>query len=346
MRNLTFFLIASVLVLSGCRKEAEKPVKEKPSVVEVEEREVVEKPHQYPLTGLPIDEEVTERSIAVTISNSPEARPQTGLTQADWVFEFYAEGSTTRFLALFQSEEAGKIGPIRSARKYFIDTAKGYGSFYVAHGYSIEAERMLTNREIDHINGMAYDRTLFQRSSDRVAPHNSYISFEDILLGAEKVDASMKGETPVYQFLNEEELAAFGEVGEKATVVFINYQDSTFSPTYRYDKEMKKYERFVREVRTEEKETGDPVQLDNILILEMPHGHSLEKASLRTIDVEAGGNGYLLQHGRLQRIEWQNIDGKITPMLNDQEVKLVPGKTWVNVIPSQPGLDSLVKVDE
>ena len=61
----------------------------------------------------------------MTINNHPQARPQSGIAQADVVYEMLAEGNVTRFLALFQSEIPDKIGPIRSARDYFIDIAKG-----------------------------------------------------------------------------------------------------------------------------------------------------------------------------------------------------------------------------
>ena len=58
-------------------------------------------------------------------------------------YEMVAEGNITRFLALFQSEIPDKIGPIRSARDYFIDIAEGLDAFYIAHGYSPDAQSLL-----------------------------------------------------------------------------------------------------------------------------------------------------------------------------------------------------------
>ena len=120
------------------------------------------------------------------VNNHPKARPQSGLSKADIVYEVLAEGDITRFLAIFQSRMPKEIGPVRSARDYYIDLAKGYDSLYVAHGYSPEAKEMLTNGFIDNLNGMQYDGTLFKRASFRKAPHNSYISYEHIKEGAEK----------------------------------------------------------------------------------------------------------------------------------------------------------------
>ena len=103
-----------------------------------------------------------------------------------------AEGNVTRFLALFQSELPEEIGPIRSARDYFVHIAKGLDAFYVAHGYSPDAKQFFKSGYVDNVNGMQYDGTLFRRSTDRKAPHNSYISGENVLAAAEKTNSSME----------------------------------------------------------------------------------------------------------------------------------------------------------
>lgn len=69
------------------------------------------------------------RPLGVMIENHADARPQSGLTGADVVYEAVAEGGITRFLALFYCQDAGQVGPIRSARTYFIDFASEYGNF-------------------------------------------------------------------------------------------------------------------------------------------------------------------------------------------------------------------------
>ena len=61
------------------------------------------------------------RPLGVMIENHEEARPQSGLSSADIVYEAVAEGGITRFLAVFYCQDAGVVGPVRSARTYFID---------------------------------------------------------------------------------------------------------------------------------------------------------------------------------------------------------------------------------
>ena len=63
------------------------------------------------------------RPLAVMVENHPDARPQSGLSLADIVYETLAEGGITRFLAIYQSRDAGQIGPVRSAREYFAQIA-------------------------------------------------------------------------------------------------------------------------------------------------------------------------------------------------------------------------------
>src|SRR5690606_26584180 len=132
--------------------------------------------------------------------------PQSGLHKADVVYEILAEGDITRFLAIFQSEKPEDIGPVRSARDYYIELAKGYDSLYIAHGYSPEAQSMLDSGYIDNLNGLYYDGTLFKRASFRNAPHNSYISYENIMEGAEKNNYEMADAPDSVTFLSKNEV--------------------------------------------------------------------------------------------------------------------------------------------
>lgn len=69
------------------------------------------------------------RPLGVMIENHKESRPQSGLSLADIVYEAVAEGGITRFLALYYCQTAEIVGPVRSARTYFIDFASEYGDY-------------------------------------------------------------------------------------------------------------------------------------------------------------------------------------------------------------------------
>lgn len=69
------------------------------------------------------------RPLGVMIENHTEARPQSGLSYADVVYEALAEGGITRFLAIYECQDAGTIGPVRSARVYFLNYISEYGEY-------------------------------------------------------------------------------------------------------------------------------------------------------------------------------------------------------------------------
>ena len=76
------------------------------------------------------------RPLVVMIENHKDARPQSGLSRADVVYEAVAEGAITRFAAVFYCANAAyavqgtyDIGPVRSARTYFLDWASEYGDY-------------------------------------------------------------------------------------------------------------------------------------------------------------------------------------------------------------------------
>ena len=69
------------------------------------------------------------RPLGVMIENHGEARPQSGLSSADIIYEAVAEGAITRFLAVFYCDDAESIGAVRSARTYFLDWISEYGDY-------------------------------------------------------------------------------------------------------------------------------------------------------------------------------------------------------------------------
>lgn len=349
-RTLFISAILGATIVAGCsdKEQVEEPIveleegqgEENIAVVEADEL-----PFVTPFTGERVAEETSMRPILVTINNQPQARPQSGLAQADVVYEMLAEGDVTRLLALYQSEIPETLGPIRSARSYFIDIAKGLDAFYIAHGYSPEAKTMLDHHVVDHMNGMQYDGKYFKRSAERKAPHNSYISGENVLAGAEKVGASLLYQKKVsYPFYDDEDSV---KIGLQANEVAIKYSNSgTFNSNYIYNAQTNRYTRFSANVQTEDYVTKQPIALANILFFEMPH-RVIDSEGRRDITITDGGNAYVFQAGTMREVQWKNTDGLLMAVEEDgSEVKLVPGKTWIHFVPTSPGLASSVTYSE
>jgi predicted small lipoprotein YifL len=342
MRKWAIMVLAILLVLAGCGQKqvdnsSQKEVKTKPEKNEKQVTKVEPKdPYTFPLTGKGSQTSTDGRAIAVMINNHPEARPQSGLNKADLVYELLAEGDITRFLAVFQSEKPVNIGPVRSARPYYLELAKGLNALFIAHGYSPEAKQMLDNGYIDNLNGMQYDGTLFKRASFRKAPHNSYIMYENVLKGAAQKKYSMTQTPPAFSFMTDEESKNL--TGDPATSASVTYSSNAmFDCLYQYDAELGRYKRFSGGEQTVDLETKEPILLDNIFIVEAVH-QVMDSGGHRNINLQSGGKAWLLQKGKVNAVEWKNVNNRIVPFKDGKEVPFVQGKTWVNIVPATPGL--------
>ncbi|MCC6094085.1 MAG: DUF3048 domain-containing protein, partial [Eubacterium sp.] len=103
------------------------------------------------LTGEPVDITAgSRRPIAIMINNLQPAVPQSGINQADLLYEIQVEGSITRLMAVFQNpDNIGKIGPVRSARPYFVYFAMDNEAVYSHYGWSQQAQDLITSQNME-----------------------------------------------------------------------------------------------------------------------------------------------------------------------------------------------------
>ncbi|MFC0523669.1 DUF3048 domain-containing protein [Pontibacillus salicampi] len=297
----------------------------------------------FPLTGKRTDKPVNQRVIAVMVNNHSSARPQTGLTKADVVYEVLAEGSITRFLALFHSEQPDVIGPVRSAREYYVKLAQSHEALFVYHGAATHIENQM-NGWIDHLNGTYYDNngTLFQRVNFRSPPHNSYLQWDGIEDTATSKGISTRMNHDSLPFLNEEDVKAIK--GDSAATVRITYSSTPQEIVeYQFNEGTGQYTRWNDGVQTVDYETNEPMLLENVFIVEANH-KVIDGAGRRAVDLESGGNGYLIQQGQVQEVQWRNKEGRIVPYQDGEPTGFVPGKTWVNIVPENPGINQSVSI--
>ena len=179
--SLTLALIFVLGAFAGCGKE--------PEVEEITtEVATTQKPKdneiRNPLTGeAGYDKKLlNNRPVFVVVENHPDARPQWGLTSSDIVWEMVAEGGITRMLLMYAdaSRLPEKVGPIRSARHYFVDLAEGFDGIFVHFGYSPKAKSQIEKHKVNNINGLV-DNYFYRDSSRGVASeHTSYTTREAI----------------------------------------------------------------------------------------------------------------------------------------------------------------------
>ncbi|MDI3481138.1 MAG: hypothetical protein PWQ97_793 [Tepidanaerobacteraceae bacterium] len=284
-----------------------------------------------PLTGLrDMDEKyVNQRPLAVMIENEYHARPQSGLDKAGVVYEILAEGGITRFLAIFAGTNADEVGPIRSARPYFIDYAMEYGSIYVHYGASPQGYSDIKKLKIDDIDGI-YDSTTFWRDTSRSAPHNAYSSTEKMLKASEKRGYLKPMELNVWKF-NTEDAPPEGEAVERFKLTYFN----NYSVSYTYDSGKKEYERFINGKPHVDRITGKPIFVKNIII-QFNDTKVIDKEGRLEIKTTGFGDAYYISDGYCEKIKWEKSkrSARTIYTLDDgTELEINPGNTWIQVLP-------------
>jgi len=335
------FCIGLATVIIGCKKDEKNESSNKGKENNTSEKGTPST-GIYPFTGIETDEGIDNRPLAVMINNHNAARPHSGIVDADIVFEILAEGDITRFLAIFQSEIPDTVGSVRSAREYYFELAQGYDAVYVYHGAANFVNDMINSQNIEHLNGAVYDNDqhLFKRDSARKAPHNSYVLLENAYEVAEQKGYDITADVTPFEFVEKDTSIA----GEDAQTVEIGYngQNPAHLVSFTYDEQSNNYARSEDGTETKDLITDTPIEVENIFIIETAH-RVFDSEGRREVDLTSGGNGYLVQQGVIQEVEWENQDGQLLPVKDGQVVPFVQGKTWVNIIPTDPGLQSSVR---
>lgn len=300
--------------------------------------------NMYPFSGIETTEDVTKRPVAVMVSNQTKARPQTGLSKADIVFEMLTEGNITRFMAIYQSEEADVVGPVRSAREYFFDLADNYDAIYVYSGAATFINELINEKAVDHIEGAEYDNDgkLFVREPFRKTPHNSYLQFQGLDDVANELDYDLQLDIAPLTFLEKDAEV----VGEAADYIKIDYYGGMPIIEYEYDTSTQKYIRYNDGEPTIELESEKMIAVDNLFIVEADH-EVIDEELRRSIDIDSGGKGYLFQRGKVQFVEWENRAGRIVPTKDGEVLPFVPGQTWINFVQTvpEPGVKEQVQFE-
>lgn len=136
-----------------------------------------------PLTGEKIDEAKAGRTpVAVVIENHPEARPQSGLDQASVIYETIAEGGITRFLAIFGPNVPEKLGPVRSARTFFVHWAREYDAPLGHVGGNIDALDLIKETGAKDLDQFRYGLKAYWREPKEgiATEHTMFASMEKL----------------------------------------------------------------------------------------------------------------------------------------------------------------------
>ena len=295
------------------------------------------------LTGLPIYEEyITRRPVAVVINNIRRALPQSGIASADIIYEVLSEGDITRLIGIFQSEIPDEIGPVRSARDYFVDFAFNHDAFFVHHGASPTGYTRIRGQRIDSVDGI-WAGALFWR--DRTYPywaenqgtrpleHSSYTAWYRLSEHFYNSGArDYMNDDPAYGFI-------FGEIpvdaieplgiAERVVVPF----SANYTRIFMFDETTGLYN--VENPAGAHVDALDQTQIAvaNVLI-QRANMRVIDAEGRRSVDTIGAGYGYLITLGQYFPVRWEK-ESHVSPMrwyfMNDEPIVLTPGVTWICV---------------
>lgn len=288
-----------------------------------------------PLSGRMVTEEQAKRKpMAVVIENSPDARPQSGLNQASLIFETFAEGGITRFLVIFQEEDVAEIGPVRSARNYFVEWAKSYNALFAHVGGSSDALALIKKLNVLDLNQFAFG-SYFWRDSKRYAPHNVYTTTEKLIAAANSKNYPTTDENIAAFSFKDDLKAEERPVASSFTVAF----NASFAPTYTYNPTENNYVRSMSGVTQTDRNTKETIKAKNVIVCfsDFSYGKTSTGEQSTKIRTTGTGNAIFFIDGLKTTGTWKrSSDSTITRFYDTEgaEVKLNAGTTWVEFAPS------------
>jgi len=286
-----------------------------------------------PLTGLPMADGVLalRPAIVVKVDNHPDARPQTGLNQADIVFEENVE-ALTRFALVFHSQGSDPVGPIRSARTQDIDLLSSLNEvLFVWSGGNAGVRAAVESSNFVNMSASAARKGGFFRSDDKKAPHNLYTNTSNIW-----TVAAGRGGTPPPQFSYSADPSSNGGldvVGVKLRM------DGSMKASWEWNSDKRVFGR-----RHDDKlhldSNGEQVTTENLLILTVEY--KISAASEKSPEAQTTGTGlaWVLKQGKITQGTWTRLDELSPWTLTDdtgEPILLTPGRTFVELIRKEQG---------
>lgn len=309
--------------------------------------------HSY-LTGKLTDADIAlQRPVSIMINNIINAIPQSGIANADVIYEAPVEGDITRLLAVFEDyQDLTKIGPVRSCRDYYIDFAMEFDAIYTHFGQAVYAFDLLNSSMVNNISGLQYQESagelngyagedVFYRTDDRVAPHNVYTSYEGLMTAVERKGYSMEYDddyTGHFNFVEDGKIIDC--IDGEATYI----RPSLYSnePYFEYDAETKLYNRFQYGDAQIDDQTGEQLTFTNVIIQYCDIVPYDENGYL-DVDTNAGGDAIIFTNGTYEYCTWTKESDWGPARYYDaygSEMILNQGKTWVCIVEDERSGDT------
>ena len=321
----------------------------------------------------------TRRPLTVMIENHEDARPQSGLQTADVVYEAVAEGAITRFMAVFYcgqvaGSQANKydVGPVRSARTYFLDLASEYADYPLYNhvgGANCSAATpggpCTTNKKAQAIEQIASygwnnkgtwgDLSQFSLSykacrrepdrtgDERATEHTMYCSSTELWnvaasRGLTNMTVANKNSWDKnYRpwLFKQKDQASSSPVNNISFDFWKDYK--AYSVVWKYDSTNNNYARSNGGQEHTDFNTGKVITAKNIIIQFAKETRSIDEHLHNLYEVIGSGTGVLLQNGEKTEITWTKTNRVSRTIFKDKsgkEINFVPGNIWIEILPT------------
>ncbi|WP_366924136.1 DUF3048 domain-containing protein [Metallumcola ferriviriculae] len=291
-----------------------------------------------PLDGAVLMDLTDKRPLAVMIDNSPAARPPLGIDKADLVYEALVEGGITRLMAVFYHDKAAEVGPIRSARPYFVQLAQDTKSVYVHAGQSPQAATMFKEKGIAHLNEIPITRG-FWRVTDRVRPHNLLSSTDKLHNLAEDYNLEKSIEVPAFPFYNKQ--PELPETLRNSDEIIIYYPQQFSQVRYVYHEDSGEYLRFMGEKAHIDGSNNLQLKARNIVV-QYVDTKVIDGEGRLEMNMTGKGKAMVFNNGIAYQARWEK-DNLSSPTryytVKGEEIKFMPGQTWIQIVPTDTRVD-------
>jgi hypothetical protein len=292
-------------------------------------------PPECPLSGVDPEADVPLRpALAIKVENLPASRPQIGLSWADIVYEEPVEGGITRFIAVYQCQNASRVEPVRSGRLTDIDILAQFDRPLFAYAGAVNSVRRAV-REAGFID-MSYNvpraARAYHRDPSRRAPHNLFTSTK-ALYAAARGQFQPEAPDPLFTYSDEAPAAA-------KTVRTVHAPFSSSSDVFwKWSKSKKAWLRFhgsVPHVSTDGTQYSAKNVIVQVVETKLTDVRDANGAPSPLVISVGTGKAYVFRDGKVITGTWERQSAsEITRFLDatGEEIALTPGNTWIELLP-------------
>jgi len=311
------------------------------------------------------------RPLGLMVENHTDARPQSGLSSADVVYEAVAEGGITRFLAVYYCKDAAYVGPVRSARVHFMTMLQEYGDYPLyghvggancdretgsgcANGAPADALGIIRKLGWEGYNDLnqfgvpfPYFWRDYERLPNRVTEHTVYTSTSKLyeyaktkrkLTNVDEDGKKWDANFTSWKFADDAKSDKRGSV-KKISFGFWNSFAKDFAVVWSYIKETNSYVQNNGGIPHTDKNTGKPLEAKNVIIVfaeERPANDGYSGGHI-LYGLIGSGDALVFQNGAAIKSTWEKKNEESRMKFyddNNNEISIVRGQVFIEILPT------------